>query len=254
MEEKQYETLLKFGLTPYESKAYLALLKVGEDTARGIVERTGIPDSHIYKVLEGLLKKGLVTISGSKPRTYAVVEPAYMLRVLKEEVIQELEKGYRALLKQAAEKRRDGISVFLSRRGFMMALRRSLELANEDIRLLITDEWVFKEIRQEVWTKAREGRKVKLLLNAKLGFVEEIPNENFEVRYAHVIPPMNMVIVNGKTVFVSMFSRAGDHFLGVEVVEKDLVENYKTYFEHLWIDHFIKFLRKARAKRIEEIY
>lgn len=61
MESKQHlEALESAGLSEKEAMAYLDLLQYGESQTGKICERTGIPSSRIYRILDTLLKKGLV--------------------------------------------------------------------------------------------------------------------------------------------------------------------------------------------------
>jgi len=54
------EIFSKIGLTGLETKTYLALLKLQEVQTGVICKETNIPSSKIYKILDGLIKKGLV--------------------------------------------------------------------------------------------------------------------------------------------------------------------------------------------------
>ncbi len=55
------EILGKIGLTSQESKVYLALLTLQEAKTGPLCRETGIASSNIYKILEKLLEKGLIS-------------------------------------------------------------------------------------------------------------------------------------------------------------------------------------------------
>ncbi|MCD6470699.1 TrmB family transcriptional regulator, partial [Candidatus Bathyarchaeota archaeon] len=55
------------GLTEYEIRAYLHLLKYGLLTASRLSEMAGIPYSKIYEVLNSLERKGWVKSQESRP-------------------------------------------------------------------------------------------------------------------------------------------------------------------------------------------
>ena len=61
MERRVEEILAKVGLTTQESRTYLALLRMKESQTGALCKETGIASSNIYKVLDGLVKKGLVS-------------------------------------------------------------------------------------------------------------------------------------------------------------------------------------------------
>lgn len=55
------ETLQKIGLTKAEAKTYLSLLYLKESKTGQLCEKTNIPSSNIYPILDSLIKKGLVS-------------------------------------------------------------------------------------------------------------------------------------------------------------------------------------------------
>jgi len=54
------EIFSKIGLTSLETKTYLALLKLQESQTGTLCKETNIPSSKVYKILDSLIKKGLV--------------------------------------------------------------------------------------------------------------------------------------------------------------------------------------------------
>ena len=82
--------LQEVGLNLYESRAYLALVRGGQLTARGVGQAALIPQSRTYDVLESLRLKGFAISTPSTPRSYSpnpytrVLGPAYEAK--KEEI------------------------------------------------------------------------------------------------------------------------------------------------------------------------
>jgi len=62
--------LKEMGLTEYETKIYLALLKIGATTANRISEHAVVPYSKIYEVLRSLEEKGWIETQSGRPRRY----------------------------------------------------------------------------------------------------------------------------------------------------------------------------------------
>lgn len=73
------EALEKLDIKGYELKAYLTILKLGEETAPVIASESGIPLPRIYSVLESLLKKGLIEVKMGRPRKYRALPPSISL-------------------------------------------------------------------------------------------------------------------------------------------------------------------------------
>jgi HTH-type transcriptional regulator, sugar sensing transcriptional regulator len=61
MECNNEEILSKIGLTNQESRTYLALLKLQESQTGDLCKEVGIASSNIYKILDLLLNKGLIS-------------------------------------------------------------------------------------------------------------------------------------------------------------------------------------------------
>ncbi|GAB4406159.1 MAG: TrmB family transcriptional regulator [Thermodesulfovibrionales bacterium] len=68
--------LMELGLSEYEAKAYLSLLRESPATAYEIGKSSGIPTSKVYEVLKKLAEKGIISIiEEDKTRQYTPIEP-----------------------------------------------------------------------------------------------------------------------------------------------------------------------------------
>ena len=61
MEEKYLKSLEKVGLTNVEAKVYLTLIELKESQTGTLCDKSNIPSSRIYFILESLTKKGFVS-------------------------------------------------------------------------------------------------------------------------------------------------------------------------------------------------
>jgi HTH-type transcriptional regulator, sugar sensing transcriptional regulator len=72
--------LTELGLSEYEGRAYVSLLKGSPATAYEISKHSGIPTSKVYEVLKRLSGKGMISILESdRTRRYIPVEPELFL-------------------------------------------------------------------------------------------------------------------------------------------------------------------------------
>ncbi|MHA2175207.1 MAG: TrmB family transcriptional regulator [Candidatus Hodarchaeales archaeon] len=71
-----------FGLSNYESRAYLSLLNSGVRTAKEVSEDSKIPFGRIYDVLSSLEDKGLSDKQESRPMKFIAKEPKVALKNL----------------------------------------------------------------------------------------------------------------------------------------------------------------------------
>jgi sugar-specific transcriptional regulator TrmB len=74
-EESKIVALGKLGLTEYESKLYLALLKMGPIKASQLSFYGHVPRTKTYHTIKELERKGLITITPGKPDLYAPCSP-----------------------------------------------------------------------------------------------------------------------------------------------------------------------------------
>jgi len=81
--EKARVTLREIGLTEYETKAYMHLLKTGATTASQISNETSVPFSKIYEVLNSLERKGWIETRSGRPRRYYPKSPVEALEATK---------------------------------------------------------------------------------------------------------------------------------------------------------------------------
>jgi len=75
-EERQVSAMQRLGLTEYESRAYLALIKMGLSKASELSFFAQIPRSKTYGTLKELARKGLLRAIPGKPELYSAVSPS----------------------------------------------------------------------------------------------------------------------------------------------------------------------------------
>jgi len=122
--EKLTEFLVKeLDLTPYESKAYLAVLLYGPLSPMGVNQKSGIPRPRTYDVLNSLVGKGLLMEQPGRPRMYTAVNPKVGL----ERMMKELEGR---MLRQIEEKRKN-IERLISELSVIYDRRREMTLEEE---------------------------------------------------------------------------------------------------------------------------
>ena len=67
--------LIRLGLTSYEARAYVALIKRNSYTAAQVARMAGLPRQRIYDVLGSLVSKGLASTRPGSNMKYAAVAP-----------------------------------------------------------------------------------------------------------------------------------------------------------------------------------
>ena len=89
---KREDALAHAGLTPNETKVYLALLETGATTTGALVERTGLHIPRVYDSLRGLMHKGLASyVLKNRRKHFEPAEPSRILDIEREKQ-EELER------------------------------------------------------------------------------------------------------------------------------------------------------------------
>ncbi len=89
-EDKELAALRLLGLTDYEARAYLVLVKMGPKKASEISFKGQVPRTKTYGAIKELQGKGLVQTIPDKPEVYTVVSPNDVLIPLVERRNEEL--------------------------------------------------------------------------------------------------------------------------------------------------------------------
>ncbi|RMG22096.1 MAG: TrmB family transcriptional regulator [Methanobacteriota archaeon] len=84
--------LTDLGLTTYEEKCYLTLLRKGTLVARDLSRLSGVPYGRIYEVLHSLESKGIAGSTGGRPQHFFAIPPDVAVSKLVESRVQETEK------------------------------------------------------------------------------------------------------------------------------------------------------------------
>ncbi|MFN2470594.1 MAG: TrmB family transcriptional regulator [Gaiellaceae bacterium] len=99
------EGLTRLGLTMYEAKAYLALIRRGHSTAAEVARLAGVPRQRIYDVLASLVERGLASTRPGRVVKYVASAPDHAIARLvadRRNAVLELERDASAMIEQLA--------------------------------------------------------------------------------------------------------------------------------------------------------
>jgi HTH-type transcriptional regulator, sugar sensing transcriptional regulator len=97
------EQLTRLGLTSYEAKAYLALIRRDSSTAAQVARLADVPRQRIYDVLASLVEKGLAVTRPGQVVKYAATAPELALERLvsdQRQDLHELERQTAAMIEE----------------------------------------------------------------------------------------------------------------------------------------------------------
>lgn len=238
------KALRQIGLTEYETRAYVELVKSGELTAGQISDSTSIPHSKVYSVLDSLELKGWIEIKGGRPRLYYPRSPVEALMAerlrqenkfekLREVILPELQTLYeRREIKEkpeiwiirGSENIASNINEILGRvkRELMVALPR----INQDL---------FKMVFPSV-EKLRD-KEVNILLLTSMSILPSIEGYITHIADLRVRDEMfgGGLVADGREILLFLDQGAVEQQnLAIWSDHIGLTMIAKTYFEHLW--------------------
>lgn len=242
------ELLEKIGFTPGEARCYLSLLSIGESTVGPIAKESYISMSKIYSVLNGLIKKGLVsTIIKNKTRHFIPADPERILEIIKENK-REIEKNEKALskllpiLKSRLEigRKERAAELFEGFKGIKTFYEQILKegSAGETIYALGIPKYAAEEYEGYFldWNKRRVKKKIylKVLYNfdAKEAAKKRKCLPLTDIRYLpkEIITPSWAIIYKAIVATIHLIRKP----LCLVIYDETTATSYKSYFELLW--------------------
>lgn len=263
---EESRALVKLGLSPSQSKIYLATLQLGKTNVKELSKFTKIAPEDIYKLMPPLLELGLFTKHLTKPVEFSPTEPREAFRLLFANIEKE-----NSILRSEADKALKKISNSLISQSFSSEnLDSTFFSATENIEMLTKGAMEAKDTIdfttrynlfvysmnssklapcvKEMNRAAQRGVKYRLLLNkpetakplCDLSFElsdarQLVTNENFEYKYLEKPLKCVVVIYDNKRILVETSKDYDVKFTPFLWSDNDiLLELCKTYFDKHW--------------------
>ena len=197
--ESIVEKLRRIGLTEYEAKAYLALLNTHLNTATKISEKSNVPRTRIYSVLESLGQKGWIRIYSGVPLLFKAADPREIFEKIKDDYTEFL-KSVQTMLTREVRNVKDKFVIKNSDIGLEslkgeMRKAKTIEISNA------TTDFIKK-----VSEAFREKAKVKVLLfpGERKANISNVEFRNAEVKIVCIVknkevPSMSVTLDESRT-------------------------------------------------------
>jgi len=158
------KNLLALNFTQYESKAYLALLRLPHVTGYELAKNSGVPASKIYQVINKLIEKEVVLVLDTEPLKYVPIPPDEVLSKLRGDFLQNIATLSTSLNKVYREQPQAEQYIW-NINGREVILRRVMEFiqgADKSIHLSVWDEEV-AEIKDALKSADRRGVQIQIV-------------------------------------------------------------------------------------------
>lgn len=243
MYQEFIEALECLGLSGYEAKVYLALLKLGEATAQEISSESSIPYSKVHSILNILANKGLVEVILLRPKKYRLINPRKALTILASKLKERINSAKDMILSLALQYREQPRVMDLEfgivqNREVLEVLATSLIssaskelLLSIPVDLALKVDYLLEELRR---------KHVHIALNAysvdKMENLEKLFNLADEIRFCKS-PNAFLIIKDFDEVVYSPKTRVKERepYTGLHIVGDDLVYIFSSfYYYHIW--------------------
>ncbi len=238
------EALRKFGLTDRETRVYLILLELDEALASKISEKTGIPRTLVYDILENLLNKGIVSyVIRSNKKYFSAVNPKNLIEVLRNQEHEKEQLIKQALpelliLKDKKPKEKVKVEVYEGREGIKTLFNDVLRIGKEFLCFgstgISTDIIPYELTR---FHKERIKRKInwKVIYNDdKLGRKRGQETSKWkysQVKYMVKTSPTTTYCYDNKIAIVLWMK---EKLIAIIIQDNTIAKSFKEFFNILW--------------------
>ncbi len=244
----EYEALKAAGLTEGESKVYICLLKLGFTTTGPLIKESGVANSIIYRILDSLVQKGLVSyVTREKTKYFQASDPKRILDYI-EERKQKLEDDKEKISKFLPQlffgKFDEGtiIRVYEGFRGIITAYENQYKKLKKGDTQYSLGIYPFQEEKYHMLWQRDHLKRWKLGIYCKLLFNmgtarEILKNRNSyggcDARYmpSGIKTPAWIMIYKDVSV---LFLQSREKPVAIEIVNQEIANTFMGYFDDYW--------------------
>ncbi|HLE07933.1 MAG TPA: helix-turn-helix domain-containing protein [archaeon] len=285
--EQNPEALLKhLGLTEYEAKSYLALVKNGPLAADKVSSLANIPLPRVYDTMVSLSKRGLVIVSRSRPQVFRVTDPTQIFNILREDekrkmeerlkeiesVIPQFVSSIKSYKKAEVGNALEEVLAYVNRRANIGKLWENMQTESKEEFLIFAGDisWGGQRIK-EIKKLVKSGINYKVIWSKSSGTVlknaKNIMKAGAELRYSESIGELRGIIVDGRKVLIIQkttrsledtkeikegmpWSEKVADYTSIIITNKLIADVFRKYFYSVWKDSMPleRFLKRAERK------
>ena len=248
-----YKSLINIGFSQKEASVYLALLELGKRTVSPIARKSGINRTTVYDILESLVAKSLVSISGKEPlQEYVAESPDKILKIVEEGITRKQQefKEAQSLVPQLKSMHnvtdRPKVMFYEGTEGLKQVYEDTLT-SHEPIRAYANVREMHAALPdyfpKYYKRRTNHGIKIRAIIPSNEAGKERASKDKEENRETALVPPDKVYfspeinIYNNKVMIASWKEK-----LGIIIESKEITEAMKSIFELAW----------AEAKRLDK--
>lgn len=236
--------LQKIGLSPYEAKSYVALLKHGSLGGKEIAKKAEVPPTSVYRNLESLKEKGFVQLLQKEPLVYRAVEPEIALthyinykKVLLEEVETEAIRELSQIKETGVIDKKEEVLEVYSGREQSYAIGKSLTMEAKKELLLIgrgTGQSI-PDLIHHLKSAVEKGVSINFIITTygdNIELVKLLKENNVKVKYFPLYN-FSLLIKDGEESQV-VIKKEKESRIVLRIKSRDLSQAHQHYFHSIW--------------------
>ncbi len=231
--------LRRLGLSNYEIKAYLTLLKYGSLTSTELVKKSGIPQPRIYDTIHRLEEKGLVLVAEGYPRKYRAEDPKTALKRLCDRIKRRVEEDYRVAVKlienieMEKEKVTEDIWRIVGHRKIIEKIKSIIGMAKYEVLVSIYNTHL-PELTETLKRCSERGTSICLIIyrtyegkldRKKLAFIDEIRESTIKG-----LGPVIIIVDRAHALFVTNWKEPREDVVGFYTNNSLLMKLLTDYY------------------------
>ncbi len=238
--------LEQMGLTQYESKIYLTLLKEGSSTGRQVSKNSDVPQGKTYEILKNLITKGFVAEKKNKIKQFSAINPETAVKrycTQKINNIADLQQNLIFELKRLRKKEElpsitERVSLLAGMDTVQAVATELLENSKKEYKVMYTYELLFYPVIQLIPKKIKERVKVKFLATKAteqgLKWMKEHTKIGVEVKYYPVEELRITLKDNDEAMIMIINPRNRNDRIGMHCKSTEFSTALSHYFDNLW--------------------
>jgi sugar-specific transcriptional regulator TrmB len=241
------EAMKKLGFSDYNIIIYETLLKEKELDARVLSQKTQVPYSRVYEILNEMIEKGYIVKLDGRPSTYVPKSPIDVLQGIQQQYEQEfainsaiVKDPLMGFFSETRSAQTAQISITYGKSSNLVHVKNLIRNAVRSLCMIVTDyDLLFPDILDELKLLKLKHVKPQIILSRKYEKNKEVIalQDTGEFKYMGV-PPTNMIIGDDQNV---LFVAAGDYvknmtedMVGVSMAHASTGFITKLIFKNLW--------------------
>lgn len=242
------DTLIKIGLTDYETKIYLTLVEYGRLNAKEISEFSKVPKTAVYPNLKSLIKKGLIQKIEAEVSYYTPQETKSSINTHIKNKINELNRLNSEAIQELSEiKRQKQIvkepEIVDASVGGEASSQLILRMISDTKKTLYILGWRFSSIKnmyailQKLKELIKKSLDVRLVISKKGKYYDKLmplyKDAGIKIRH-YPLDDFSIIIRDSEECKLEMKSPDLPDRVNVNIRNSDMAKSLEEYFLNIW--------------------